>query len=199
MPLMLESPATDPASKMDQGTGVTSLTDRMDISVVNIQPCVPIIEEPTTPDTVIIDVDRDIEDYPFHTRLDDFTESVQTYDVNKMIRIPECMGLLDLNVEPESPTPNNLSAPTWNVTEEKIDPELHAGQPSIGWELEAIRSTDVIIEDLPDEPVSQIRVDGLVPALTPSRELILLPPQVGNSSPVPQLKSIQRLRTVHYV
>lgn len=188
---MLESPATDPGSKMDQETRVTSLTDRMNISVVTIQPCVPIIEEPSSPDTTIIDVVHDIEDYPFHIQLDDFTESVQTHDV--MIRMPEHIGLLDLNVEPELPTPysNNLPAPGWSVTE-KIDPELNVDQPSIGWKLEAMKSTDVIIEDLPDESVSQI------PALIPSQELILLPPQ-GHISPAPQLKSIQRLRTVHYV
>jgi hypothetical protein len=195
---MLESPATDPGSEMDQETRATSLTDRMNISVVTIQPCVPIIEEPSSPETTIIDVVHDIEDYPFHVQLDDFSEPVQTHDV--MIRMPECMGLLDLNVEPELPTPdsNNLSAPTWSVMEEKIDPELTVDQPSIGWKLEAVKSTDVIIEDLPDEPVSQIRVDGLVPALIPSQELILLPPQ-GHIPPAPQLKSIQRLRTVHYV
>lgn len=56
--------------------------------------------------------------------------------------------------------------------------------------------TEITIQDVFDEILpTEVEVAG---SCLPSQELILLPPQVSYT-PTPQLKSVQRLRTIHYV
>jgi hypothetical protein len=59
-------------------------------------------------------------------------------------------------------------------------------------------TSETSLQNLPTNSLSSSKV--LVPDVTPppSQELVLLPPKAA-SIPVPKLKNIGRLRTVHYV
>lgn len=143
--------------------------------------CIPIIEEPNSPEYV-----EDIEDHPFTMNR---THHVGTTyvellpDVNPEFEPSACGGgggggvlYVDLN-EPS----------TQNVSEESNMgiPIKGAGQESEG-----------CIEDVVEESIMRVLDEEV--SHPPSQDLVLLPPEAA-SFPAPLLKSVQRLRTIHYV
>lgn len=129
----------------------------------------PIIEEPNSPEYHV----QDIEDTPFTVNCTDVdTDFVDLRD-----------GILELEPSP-SPSPccdmyiELNETPTENVRE--------------GFNVEIpVLESEVCIEDDVEEIIPLV-------AHAPSQELVLLRPEVA-SFPAPQLKNVQRLRTIHYV
>jgi len=137
--------------------------------------CIPIIEEPNSPEYV-----PDIEDIPFTVTFTDVdTDYVDLPDVNLEFQ-PSARGGNVMYVELNE-------ASTQNLREES---SMETPITGVGHESEGC------IEDVVEESIPQILGEEV--AHPPSQELVLLPPEAA-SFPAPPLKNVQRLRTIHYV
>lgn len=140
--------------------------------------CIPIIEEPNSPEYV-----HDIEEFPGFTVncTDADRDCVELLDVNNLELEPSACGGSVVYVEL-----NETS--TQYVSEESSIMEIPikgAGQDSEGCIEDAVEA-------------SNPQALGEEVAHPPSLELVLLPPETA-SFPAPPLKNVQRLRTIHYV
>lgn len=145
--------------------------------------CIPIIEEPNSPEYV-----HDIEDAPFTENCTNVeTSCVKLSDVDPDLEPSLCpsdslsmfdkpMVYVDLN---ETPTQDSEESRLEKTTDN------------------AVQKSEVSIEDVVDEAIPQSPLGEQVAHL-PSQELVLVPPEVA-SFPAPPLKNVQRLRTIHYV
>lgn len=133
--------------------------------------CVPIIEEPNSPEYI-----QDIEDIPFT----EGTDSVEVVEEN-------------IDLEPSARGGGSMLYVELNQTSvQHVSQEFCMDSPSKGAQQEPDGCIEAVVEELtPQVPSEEV-------AFPNSRELVLLPPQAA-SYPAPQLKNVQRLRTIHYV
>lgn len=158
--------------------------------------CNPIIEEPSTPEEthLVDDTLPDIEDGPGSFYIELGTKSPQVSDsisyLNKSrLTMDHKVGHVDLNTHQLLGTGVAMldmeASPSDNLNVAKVMDSVKARQMD--------SNMGMTIENVAEEPTSQVALSEFQ-----SQELILLPPQAAYI-PVPQLKNIQRLRTVHYV
>lgn len=135
--------------------------------------CVPIIEEPNSPEYI-----HDIEDIPFPLNCAD--EEI------------EYVELTEFNVEAE---PSDCGGGGF-VYVELNEPATQNGSEEFSMEIPIVQESEGCIEDVVEEVIPP--VVGEEVAHPPSQELVLLAPAAA-SFPAPPLKSVLRLRTIHYV
>jgi hypothetical protein len=133
--------------------------------------CVPIIEEPNSPEYI-----QDIEDISFT----EGTDSVELVEEN-------------IDLEPSARGGGSMLYVELNQTSaQHMSQEFCMGSPSKGAQQEPEGCVEGVMEELmPQVPSEEV-------AFPYSQELVLLPPEAA-SFPAPQLKNVQRLRTIHYV
>lgn len=135
--------------------------------------CIPIIEEPNSPAYV-----EDIEDTPV-------TVTMNRADVGTAyVELPE--------FEPSAYGSSLVYVELNETSIQNVSEESNMGIPIKG----AGQESEGCIEDVVEESI--MRVLNEEASHAPSQELVLLPPEAA-SVPAPLLKSVQRLRTIHYV
>jgi hypothetical protein len=143
--------------------------------------CQPIIEEPESEADMS---DCDIEDYPFSV------EEI-THDSILELYTQESQGRREMHDDPNRCCRLNLST---TLSESEVVQEMDMA------DSETHAQDEAMVVDRGGER-GNINVLTRAPVLfsdAPSREVVVLPPEAA-SIPVPKLKNIERLRTVHYV
>lgn len=196
---------TEPTTVQTESTQCSTLSSTKQLS------CIPIIEEPRSPEPNTRDMSiPDIEELPLDsldcdTRAEVSVEIVSIFPsgsaAGSFVTGVLCMNL-DLNRVPEPDIyvlPATVDAVV-NLEKRGMD---HVNMKTVATvknntqaALENITQA-TIEDDVEVLPGSQAGVPDDFKHL-PSQELILLPPQ-ASLAPAPKLKNIQRLRTVHFV
>lgn len=167
------------------------------------QYCQPIIEEPMTPESEADMTDCDIEDDPFSV------EEVEVVSAIELYR-PEIQGQQDMHQQNNPNRCCNLSttlselenvhemdmADSETLAQEEAQPKVVRFGASGGQSLESAQ----VVVDCEGEGggFNVLTRAAVLFSDAPSQEVVLLPPEAA-SIPVPKLKNIERLRTVHYV
>lgn len=184
--LTLALTAADPPPLSEETQIISSR--QIDPSLCKEQ-CIPIIEEPTTPETAAV---HDIEDFPYPLEIND----VQYLDPVFPTLANQPTLEQDADSTSESPvTDQQLLLPQVVELEEALKCDMHL---EVATDITDVspRDTEITVQDVFDEILStEVEVAG---SCLRSQELILLPPQ-ASYTPTPQLKRVQRLRTIHYV
>ena len=151
--------------------------------------CQPIIEEPMTPVSEVDIEDLDIEDYPF--------------TVEELIEEDKLIETMYSN---QACSPSQVLEPILESVLEVFPDPAQESTIEEGWgglattsSMSKVMSSSSVIEvmEYPDDLEHLESPSVLVPT-SASQEMVLLTPGVA-SLPVPKLKNVGRLRTVHYV
>lgn len=169
------------------------------------QYCQPIVEEPMTPESSEADAeDCDIEDYPFSveeveedSNMNLYIEEKSTGQIEQQVEIPNCCSTSDLSVTiSESEPVQEMIMEDWGglaMPSQTSHSQLNSEQDSSP--NTAIKIVESEVD--PESPSVTQSTAVLIPD-APSQELVLVNPENAHI-PVPKLKNIGRLRTVHYV
>lgn len=150
------------------------------------QYCQPIIEEPMTPESEADMSEFDIEDYPFSV------EEI-AHETMMDLFIQEIQGRQEVH-HPDRSYKSNISESETVQEMDVVELETPAHVP------EVVKSEHMMVdckEELKNELTNPTQAISLF-IDEPSKEVVLLPPEAA-FLPVPKLKNIERLRTVHYV
>ncbi len=171
--------------------------------------CIPIIEEPSTPEMVTDHPLPDIEDVPFREHIENLSaETASLFSKDEE-------GQLVVQITPKPILA--VESDAFKAELLKLKADLDMDNDDVPMLIDTSFSlSQTITQNETTKPPSvielddgDIMIDELVESTTilqssedsniiPSQELILLPPHACRL-PAPELKNIHRLRTVHYV
>ena len=146
--------------------------------------CIPIIEEPSSPEHV-----ADIEDAPG-------SEDCTNGGIGD-IELVE----VDPDIEPSPGRSDSLTMLGNQLMYVEVNETPTPASADVGGETrteDAVQETEVSIEDVVEEAMPQSAALSEEVARLPSKELVLMPPAAA-SFPAPLLRTVERLRTIHYV
>lgn len=185
------------------------------------QYCQPIIEEPMTPESEVDIEELDIEDYPFSVQelieddtntldicVQDQAPSTEQATIHVVYEQSETAHILKCCSSPINVTIPDIEPAPEPVSEVLSEPVLESTILEDWGCLAAATSTSKVnqgsspnsvieIVDSTDD-LDNLENPSVLVANSASQEMVLVAPETA-SLPVPKLKNVGRLRTVHYV